>query len=63
MKILKICSKYSYCIIAGVKKLAYLKDITILVEILWINESVVMTNDVGWDGGVLMFLQNARDRR
>ena len=49
--------------IAGVKKSAYLKDIIILVEILWINESLVMTNDVGWDGGVLMFLQNARDRR
>ena len=44
----------------GGKKIAKLKDFRKLVKI---NETLVLTNDVGWDGGVLMFLQNARDRR
>ena len=42
------------------KKIAYLKDFRKSVKM---DETLVLTNDVGWDGGVLMFLQNARDRR
>lgn len=43
-----------FCPFTQGKQSANLKYISKLVKILWIDESVVMTKDVGWDG-VLMF--------